>query len=102
MKFSFKIQQYQTDAVDAVTRVFQGQPYHAGVSYMRDVGTRKESGRNRVISASVDSPSFLCYNISTDVSAYGNDIFRLLRGTFPGRKRGARNAEAEREKWREE
>lgn len=24
MKFSFKIQQYQTDAVDAVTRVFQG------------------------------------------------------------------------------
>ena len=26
MKFSFKIQQYQTDAVDAVARVFQGQP----------------------------------------------------------------------------
>ncbi len=24
MKFSFKIQQYQTDAVDAVARVFQG------------------------------------------------------------------------------
>ena len=32
MKFSFKIQQYQTDAVDAVARVFQGQPYNAGVS----------------------------------------------------------------------
>ena len=31
MKFSFKIQQYQTDAVDAVARVFQGQPYNAGV-----------------------------------------------------------------------
>lgn len=27
MKFSFKIQQYQTDAVDAVARVFQGQSY---------------------------------------------------------------------------
>lgn len=39
MKFSFKIQQYQTDAVDAVVRVFQGQPYHAGVSYLRDIGT---------------------------------------------------------------
>ena len=38
MKFSFKIQQYQTDAVDAVARVFQGQPYNAGVSYLRDVG----------------------------------------------------------------
>ena len=39
MKFSFKIQQYQTDAVEAVARVFQGQPYSAGVSYMRDIGT---------------------------------------------------------------
>ena len=39
MKFSFKIQQYQTDAVDAVARVFQGQPYSAGVSYLRDMGS---------------------------------------------------------------
>ena len=38
MKFSFKIQQYQTDAVDAVARVFQGQPYNEGVSYLRDMG----------------------------------------------------------------
>lgn len=38
MKFSFKIQQYQTDAVDAVARVFQGQPYNTGVSYLRDMG----------------------------------------------------------------
>ena len=100
MKFSFKIQQYQTDAVDAVARVFQGQPHHAGVSYMRDVGTRKESGRNRVISAPVDSLLFLCYNISTDVSAYGNGICRLLRGTFPGRERGTRRLREQ--KWREE
>ena len=39
MKFSFKIQQYQTDAVDAVARVFQGQPYSSGVSYLRDMGS---------------------------------------------------------------
>ena len=39
MKFSFKIQQYQTDAVDAVARVFQGQPFSAGVSYLRDMGS---------------------------------------------------------------
>ena len=39
MKFSFKIQQYQTDAVEAVAQIFQGQPYNAGVSYIRDVGT---------------------------------------------------------------
>lgn len=41
MKFSFKIQQYQTDAVEAVARVFQGQPYTAGVSYLRDMGKRQ-------------------------------------------------------------
>ena len=29
MKFRFKIQQYQNDAVDSVIRVFAGQPYHS-------------------------------------------------------------------------
>ena len=38
MKFNFKIQQYQTDAVDAVVKVFQGQNYSDGVGYIRDVG----------------------------------------------------------------
>ena len=38
MRFRFKIQQYQTDAVESVARVFAGQPYSAGISYRRDVG----------------------------------------------------------------
>ena len=38
MKFRFKIQQYQTDAVDSVVRVFSGQPKVEGLSYRRDVG----------------------------------------------------------------
>lgn len=38
MKFNFKIQQYQTDAVDAVVRVFNGQPHYDKVSYIRDLG----------------------------------------------------------------
>lgn len=42
MKFNFKIQQYQTDAVDAVVRVFKGQGYHDRVSYIRDLGKRTE------------------------------------------------------------
>ena len=41
MKFRFKIQQYQTDAVDSVVRAFQGQPYSDGVSYRRDLGEVK-------------------------------------------------------------
>ena len=41
MKFRFKIQQYQTDAVDSVVRAFTGQPYSGGVSYRRDLGEVK-------------------------------------------------------------
>ena len=41
MKFLFKIQQYQTDAVDSVVRAFKGQPYSDGVSYRRDLGEVK-------------------------------------------------------------
>lgn len=41
MKFNFKIQQYQTDAVDAVVRVFQGQGFHDKISYIRDRGKVK-------------------------------------------------------------
>ncbi len=41
MKFNFKVQQYQTDAVDAVVRVFNGQPHYDRVSYIRDLGAQK-------------------------------------------------------------
>ena len=41
MIFRFKIQQYQTDAVDSVVRVFGGQPYLSGVTYVRDLGKRE-------------------------------------------------------------
>lgn len=38
MKFNFKIQQYQTNAVDTVVKVFAGQRFHDRVSYIRDLG----------------------------------------------------------------
>ena len=38
MILRFKIQQYQTDAVGNVVRVFEGQPYVSGTSYRRDLG----------------------------------------------------------------
>ena len=40
MKFNFKIQQYQSDAVDAVVQVFAGQEYKEKLSYIRDVGMK--------------------------------------------------------------
>ena len=42
MKFNFKIQQYQTDAVDAVVKVFKGQGFHDKVSFIRDLGKMTE------------------------------------------------------------
>ena len=38
MKFNFKIQDYQTDAVESIVRIFNGQGYHAHTSYIRDQG----------------------------------------------------------------
>ena len=43
MKFNFKIQQYQTDAVDSVINVFRGQPFSNPVNYRRDIGKKKSA-----------------------------------------------------------
>ena len=41
MKFKFKIQQYQTDAVEQTVNVFSGQPSKNETQYRRDLGKRK-------------------------------------------------------------
>ena len=41
MKFQFKIQQYQTDAVENTVSVFAGQPSHDSAAYRRDVGRER-------------------------------------------------------------
>lgn len=41
MKFKFTIQNYQTEAVESVAKVFAGQPFQNRVSYRRDTGTQK-------------------------------------------------------------
>lgn len=40
MKFRFKIQQYQTDAVENTVEVFEGQPSHAVTKYLIDRGNQ--------------------------------------------------------------
>ena len=57
MKFQFKIQQYQTDAVDAVVQVFNGQRKYERTSYLRDVGSRKyEQIQMNLLAADGDIP----------------------------------------------
>ena len=43
MKFNFKIQQYQTDAVESTVGIFTGQPSRDNFLYRRDIGKRATS-----------------------------------------------------------
>jgi type III restriction enzyme len=42
MKFKFKIQDYQTKAVESTVNVFKGQPFNDHVKYTRDLGIREK------------------------------------------------------------
>lgn len=48
MKFKFKIQQYQTDAVESTVDVFAGQPSQENVTYRRDLGKREKEYQTRM------------------------------------------------------
>ena len=72
MKFNFKIQQYQTDAVDAVVKVFQGQGYHDQISYLRDIGKKW----HRQLKADFDK-SLQDYAYEDDSTGYKNEVIQL-------------------------
>ena len=79
MKFSFKIQQYQTDAVDAVARVFQGQPYNAGVSYLRDMGSLSAQPQQlSLVSSGDDATQVELLDLIND-SGFKNEALQLVR-----------------------
>ena len=77
MKFHFKIQQYQTDAVEAVARVFQGQPYTASTSYMRDIGTLSNmSGQMRLLPGLEDDTQLEIEDLMSEIG-YKNEALQL-------------------------
>ena len=63
MKFNFKIQQYQTDAVDAVVKVFNGQGFHDRINFIRDLGKYK-------------NPQQISYD-TLDDTGYKNEVVEL-------------------------
>src|SRR5699024_4130812 len=69
MKFRFKIQQYQTDAVESVARVFRGQPYVDGVGYVRDLGAGEQLAMRLDPENAVIDPA--------DDTGYKNEALRL-------------------------
>lgn len=48
MKFKFKTQPYQQDAVSNICRVFKGQPYCDMIRYTRDLGIRKKKNESQI------------------------------------------------------
>lgn len=70
MKFKFKIQKYQTEAVDAVVRVFEGQPFKDFSLYMRDLGNQ---AKKQIHYSEVDNE---------DNSGFGNGSIELTDSTL--------------------
>ena len=85
MKFNFKIQQYQTDAVEAVIKVFHGQGFHDKVGYIRDMGKRKP--RDMQITIGMTEEEIQLYDPADD-TGYKNEAIGLsdeqLRTYEPG------------------
>lgn len=68
LKFNFKIQQYQTDAVDAVVKVFNGQGFHDKINYIRDLGNTEQNLSSQV---SFDENEIM------DDTGYKNELVEL-------------------------
>ncbi len=74
MKFNFKIQQYQTDAVDAVIKVFNGQGFHDKVSFIRDLGKMKSDDMQ--ITLGLTDEEIELYDPTND-TGYKNELVEL-------------------------
>ncbi len=68
MKFNFKIQQYQTDAVDAVVKAFNGQGFHDKIKFIRDLGNAEQNLSSQV---SFDENEIM------DDTGYKNELVEL-------------------------
>lgn len=68
LKFNFKIQQYQTDAIDAVLKVFNGQGFHDKINYIRDLGNTEQNLSSQV---SFDENEIM------DDTGYKNELVEL-------------------------
>ena len=74
MKFNFKIQQYQTDAVDAIVKVFNGQGYYDNIKYIRDLGKKQSNIEQQSMKINDNN---LVYNDLEDSTGLKNEIIEL-------------------------
>ena len=74
MKFNFKIQQYQTDAVDAVVKVFNGQGFYDKINYIRDLGKMKSKDMQMTLGFTDEEMQL--YDPTND-TGYKNELVEL-------------------------
>lgn len=74
MKFNFKIQQYQTDAVDAVVTVFNGQGFHDKIKFIRDLGKMESADRQMTLELTDEETEL--YDPTND-TGYKNELVEL-------------------------
>lgn len=78
MKFNFKIQQYQTDAVDSVVKAFIGQPYSDPINYRRDIGKIKSAKAYAQMSFQDDDT--LTWTDDMSDAGFKNELISLTDG----------------------
>jgi type III restriction enzyme len=76
MKFRFKVQQYQTDSVNSVINVFNGQPFQKLASYTRDLGHIK-SGSTKAITLFNEDNEIKEFEDNDIDIGFSNAIIRL-------------------------
>ena len=78
MKFHFTVQPYQTDAVEAVVSVFEGQPYQAHTDYRRDVGTGAAQGNLLRVEESYHDGAYTGVDAASD-DGFRNEVLALTK-----------------------
>lgn len=74
MKFNFKIQKYQTDAVDDVIKAFAGQGFHDHTRFIRDLG--KMSAKDKQMQLGFTDNNIEVYDPSDD-TGYKNELVEI-------------------------
>ena len=91
MKFHFTVQPYQTDAVEAVVSVFDGQPYKAHTDYRRDVGTGVAQGNLLRIEEGYRDASFMDVDTASD-DGFQNEELALTKAQLLANIRSVQSA----------
>ena len=77
MKFNFKIQPFQTEAVESVIRVFYGQPQQKRVNSRRDIGENTDPAGQRSIQ--FDGETGSCYRRNAEVRLSDDELLNNIK-----------------------